>query len=172
MGYRDNLYDFVLVLHLIAVIVGFGTVFLNGIYGSRAQQAGGPQGYAISAAVHQVGKVAEYFIYTVPVFGIILILLSDDVIKFSELWVSLSFLLYIVGIGLSHGVLIPTEKKMLRLQEELLAGGGAPGAGGPPPQVAELEASGKKMAAVSTVLNLLVVVVIFLMVFKPGSELL
>lgn len=173
MGYRENLYNLVLVLHLLCAIVGFGSVFLNGMYAAKAKAAGGREGFAIGMANHAVGKVAEYLIYGVFVFGLILVFLSDtdgvQVIPWSDMWLSLSMLLYIVGIGLSHGVLIPSEKKALRLQEEMLDGGG-PSAGGPPPQVAELEQLGKKMAMTGMILNVLMVVVVVLMVFKPGAE--
>ena len=174
MGYRENLYNLVLVLHLLCVIVGFGSVVLNGVYASKAKAAGGREGYAIGSANFAVGKIAEYLIYGVFVFGLILVFLSDtdgvQVIPWSDMWLNISMLLYIVGIGLSHGVMIPSEKKALRLQEEMIAGGGGPSAGGPPPQVAELEQLGKKMAMTGMVLNLLMVVVVVLMVFKPGAE--
>lgn len=175
MGYRENLYNLVLVLHILCAIVGFGTVFLNGMYAAKAKAAGGREAYAIGSANFAAGKVAEYFIYGVFVFGLLMVFLSDtdgvQVIPWSDMWLSLSMLLYIVGIGLSHAVLIPSEKKALRLEEEMLAGSGGPAAGGgPPPQVAELEQLGKKMALTGTVLNVLVVVVLVLMVFKPGAE--
>lgn len=173
MGYRENLYNLVLVLHLISVVVGFGTVFLNGLYGAQAKANQGPTGLAMTRATHKVSHVAEYFIYAVFVFGIILVILSDDVIPFSDMWVSLSMLLYIVGIGLSHGLLNPAIKNMIALQDELVSVGPPPAgatAGGPPPQVGQLEDLGKRVALVSTILNLIVIVVIFLMVFKPGAE--
>ena len=175
MGYRENLYDFVLVLHILAVVIGFGAVFLNGIYGSEARSNQGPVGLGISRAVFKVAGVAQWFIYAVFVLGIILIIISDDVIGFDELWVTLSMTLYIVGMGLSHGLLRPAVKKMLVIQEELVSRGGPPpgaGAAGPPPEVAELEGLGKRVGMTSMVLNLLVVVITFLMVFKPGSDLL
>ena len=175
MGYRENLYDLVLVLHLLCAIAGFGSVVLNGVYAAKAKAAGGREGYAISSANHAVGKIGEYLIYGVFVFGLILVFLSEtdgvQVIPWSDMWLSLSMLLYIVGIGLSHGVMIPSEKKALRLQEEMISGTGGPaGGGGPPPQAAELEQLGKKMAMTGMILNLILVVIVVLMVFKPGAE--
>jgi hypothetical protein len=177
MGYRDTLYDVVLVLHLLAVVVGFGTVFLNGVYGGEAKAAGGGAGLAISRATFKTAEIAQYFIYAVFVFGILLVVLSKtgdlQVIPWSDPWLSASMLLYFVGLGLSHGALRPAVKKMLGLQEELAAGGGPPpgaAAGGPPPQVAEMEQLGKRVALVSGILNVLIVVMLVLMVFKPGAE--
>ena len=177
MGYDGTLYNIVLVLHLLSAIIGFGSVFLNGIYGSQAKANKGPGGLAISRAVGKVGDVASYFIYAVFVFGLLLVFLSKSngiqSIPWSDPWLSASMLLYFVGLGLSHGVLRPATKKMLALQEEMVAGGppaGGPPAGGPPPQVAEMEQLGQRVAIVSGVLNVLLVVLVALMVFKPGAE--
>lgn len=172
MGYRENLYDLVLVLHLIAVIVGFGTFFLNGVYGAQAKANQGPAGLAITRATQKVAEIADYFVYAVFVTGILLVILSDEVIPFSDPWVSLSMLLYIVGVALSHAALRPAVKRMITLQDELVAAGPPPAgaAGGPPPQVGEIEDLGKRVALIGAVLHVVVVVVIFLMVFKPGAE--
>lgn len=171
MGVNSGIYKFVLVLHLMTAIVGFGSVFLFGVFGSKAQARGGREGVAVAEVTVEVGKHwSEWFIYAVPIFGILLVLVSDDVYKFSQAWISLSFLLYLVGIGLSHAVHFPNLHRMNELARQLVAGvppdGG--GTGGPPPQVAELEARGKKAAAVGGILNLLVVAIVFLMVWKPG----
>jgi hypothetical protein len=76
------------------------------------------------------------------VFGFLLVLTSDDVIEFSQTWVWLAMALYIVGLGVSHGVLRPAVKHMGVLMRELVDAG-PPTAGaaptGPPPQAVELE---------------------------------
>lgn len=171
MGRGSTGYDTLLVLHILTVIVGFGTVALNGLRGAEAKKRPGPGGLAIGESNHTVGNVAEKFIYAVPVLGIGLVFMSDDVWTFGQTWVWLSLLLYVIGIGLSHSVMIPSEKRMNVLAAELVAAGPPPAgaaAGGPPPQVVEMEGLEKRLAAVGTVLNLLVVVVVALMVFKPG----
>jgi hypothetical protein len=94
----------------------------------------------------------------VPVLGILLILMSDDAIKFSAMWVSLSFLLYIVLMGLATGIQVPTIRKMVAMRA------GAEGAAS-----MEVQAMGKKVATVSAVVNVLWVVILILMVFKPGQ---
>ncbi|HEX4978983.1 MAG TPA: DUF2269 family protein [Acidimicrobiales bacterium] len=169
MGYRDNLYDLVLVLHLLAVVVGFGPFFLGtAIYG-RAAEGGGPAGLAIGRATMKLTAVSDLFIYAVFVTGILLVILSDDVIPFSDMWISISMLLYFAGIAVSHAMLRPAGKRMLALQEEL-AGAGPPAGGGRPRQVDEIEAAGKRLAMAGMIENLIVVAIVFLMVFKPGAE--
>ena len=171
MGIGSTGYKIVLVLHLLSVVVGFGTVMLNGIRGAEAKKRPGPGGLAIGESGFKVNSVAEKFIYLVPIFGIGLIFMSDDVWSFGQTWVWLALLLYVIGISVSHAVLIPAEKRMNVLAAELVAMGpppeGAP-AGGPPPQVVEMGALEKKLAASGGLLNVLVVIVVALMVFKPG----
>jgi len=168
-GAGSGLYKLLLVLHILAAIVGFGSVFLAGVFATKAQAKGGREGLAVNEVLVDVAEHwSEWFIYAVPLLGIGLILASEDTFKFSQAWISISFLLYFVGIGLAHGVHFPNLRRMNALGAELAASGPAAGGSGPPPQVAELEARGKKAAAVGGILNLLVVVILFLMVWKPG----
>jgi hypothetical protein len=169
-GVGDDTYNLVLVLHLLSVIIGFGTVFLAGVYGAKAKARKGREGLAIAEAAYDVNaKVAEWFIYAVPITGIILILVSDDTWKFSQLWISLSFLAYIVALGIVHGAHLPNIRRMNVLMGEMVSGAAAGSSGtGPPPQVDELERRGQRAALLGGILNLLVVVVVVLMVFKPG----
>src|SRR3954468_2437053 len=171
MGITSTAYKIVLLLHILCAIVGFGTVFLNGLYGAQAKRRPGPGGLAIQEANLFVSKIAEYFIYAVFILGIGLVSMSDDAWKFSQTWIWLAMLLYIVGIGVSHGVLFPNAKKMRDLSAELVAAGPPP-AGAPPgpsPQVAEMERRGKTLGAASTFLHLLLVAILVLMIWKPGA---
>jgi hypothetical protein len=75
--------------------------------------------------------------------------------------------IYLVAIGLSHGVLMPAAKRMGVLMHEMAAG--PPPVGGPPPQAAEMAAIGQKLGVVGPILDLAMIAVLFLMVFKPGG---
>ena len=165
MGLDGDLYKAVLVLHIVAAIVGFGAVFLNGVYAAQSKKRPGPEGRAVLEANLAVTDIAEKLIYAVPVLGIVLVLISDDAWSFSDTWIWLSIVLYVVGIGVSHAVLLPGGKKIHALLLEMEAG--PPPAGGPPPQVAAVEAIGKRQAAAGGFLNILLVVLVGLMVFKP-----
>lgn len=175
---NGGFYKLCLVLHILCAIVGFGAVFLNGIYGQqmkvRMQSGRGAEAIGIFEANLAVSKIGEYFIYAVFIFGFALLGLSNSVWGFSQTWIWLSIVLYVVGIGLSHGVLMPTVKRMGVLMREMLAGpppNGSvpePTAGGPPPQAVEMEALGKKLGVVGPVLNLILITILFLMVWKPG----
>lgn len=158
-----------LFLHIFSAIVGFGTVFLNGLYGQQAKRRQGPGGLAIAEATESVAKVASFFIYGVFVFGILLVVEADHV-SFSDGWLSASMGLYIVAIGLSHGLLLPNVKKMnARMAELVDAGPPGEGAAGPPPQVAEIERRGRTVGIAGGALNVMTVVILYLMIWKPGG---
>ena len=170
-AYRDDFYNLVLVLHILCAIVGFGAVFLNGVYGqqmkTRMQSGKISEAIGIFEANLFVSRIGEYFIYAVFLLGLAVLGLSDSVFKFSQTWMWLSIVIYIVAIGLSHGVLMPAVKRMGVLMHEMAAG--PPPVGGPPPQAAEMASIGQKLGVVGPILDLSMIAVLFLMVFKPGG---
>ena len=172
MGVDSGIYKLLLVLHFLAIIVGFGPTVLAGVFGAKAKARRGPEGQAIAEATFEVVKDwAQMAIYAVPVFGILLVLVSDDAWQFSDAWISFSFLLYFVSLGVVHGAHLPNIRRMNALMAELNAGmppAGGP-TGGPSPQVAELEERGKRAAITGAFLNLILVIIIVLMVWKPGA---
>lgn len=159
MGVGSNLYDLVLVLHIMAAIIGFGGTFIAGFYGAESAKLQGREGLAVAETTVKVTSLAPTMaVYTVPVLGILLILLSDDVWQFSDAWISLSFLLYIVALVLVITVQVPNVKRMIALRK------GEEGV-----QTAEVERRARTAAVVGGILNLLWIAILFLMVFKPGT---
>lgn len=152
MGIGSGAYKLVLFLHILSVVIGIGGVMLNGVYAAKAQKAGGQMAGAIMQANFDVTMVAEKFIYAIPIFGIALIGMSDDVWSFGQTWIWLSIVLYVIALGISHAVMIPSGKKMLA------------GPSGPE----EAAALGKKLATGGMTLDLLAVALIALMIWKPG----
>ena len=148
-------YELLLVIHLITVVVGIGGVVLNGVYGAQAKQAGPNGGNAIARANYAVSGIAEYFIYAIPVTGVLMVLDDDYPWDFSDTWVWLSIVLYVVAVGNSHMNLKPGARRMIELTQ------------GPP--TPEVETVGKRLAVAGTINDLLAVALIVLMVWKPGS---
>lgn len=158
MGVDSDLYQLVLVLHILAVIIGFGGMFIAGFYGAESAKRPGAEGMAVADTTMKVTSlVPTMAVYTVPILGILLILLSDDLWQFSDAWVSASFLLYIVLIALAVAVHVPNLRKMIALRS------GAEGV-----QTTEVEKRARTAAILGGVINLLWVAILFLMVFKPG----
>jgi Predicted integral membrane protein (DUF2269) len=164
-GGFSGTFKVLLLLHILSAIVGIGGVLLNGLYAAQAQKRPGPPGRAISEANFAVSTVAEKAIYLVPVFGILLVLASDGVYKFSNTFVWLSLVLFIAALGVSHSVLIPGHKKINALLLEMEQG--PPPVGGPPPQVVQIQALGKRQAAAGMALNVVLTVILALMIWQP-----
>ena len=155
-GPGTTVYRLFLYLHIATAIVGFGGVTLNGLYASKALRRRGAEGAAVSEVNFEVSHVAEFAIYAVFVFGLIVGILGNNKgFKFSDAWLSIAMLLYFVAIGVSHGVLIPTHKKL----NAALRGG----------DESAIEALYKRAGAAGGALNLILAVILFLMVFKPGG---
>lgn len=123
MGITSTAYKIVLLLHILCAIVGFGAVFLNGLYGREAKRRPGPGGLAISEANLFVSGIAEYFIYAVFILGLGLVGLSDKTWKFDQTWIWLAVVLYIVGIGVSHGIVFPNARRLKDLAAEMVGRG-------------------------------------------------
>jgi hypothetical protein len=170
----DPLYEFVLWLHILTVIVGFGSTFVWPFLAAKARSLGDPQvGYYTSQMSIEGGKVLTTpFIYGAGATGVLLLVFgatNDPAYwEFSDAWISIAFLLYFAGIGISLFLHGPNLKAMLGLQEQM-ATGGASSAGGPPPQLAELQERGKKAGMYGGILHLIFVLILLDMVFKPGS---
>jgi uncharacterized membrane protein len=162
---NSGLYKTLLVLHILCAIVGLGSVMLNGIYASQAARRQGSARRAVSESNFFVSSIGEYFIYAIPVFGILLVLASDKAWKFSQTWVWLSLVIYVVAIGISHSILIPGHKRLNSLFAEMEDGAAA---APDSRQAVEVDAIGKRMAAAGAILDVTVVVFLILMIWKPG----
>jgi hypothetical protein len=88
--------------------------------------------------------------------------MSDDAFKFSQAWIWISILLYIVALGIAHGVMMPSGKRMLVIGAALGSGQGGQA------EIAEAGVLQKKLATGGMTLDLLVVALIALMIWKPG----
>ena len=177
MGISGTAYKLFFLGHIVCAIVGFGGVVLNGLYGYLAKQRTGTDGLAIVEANDAVSELCAKFIYAVPVFGFGMVFLSDGVWSFHQTWLWLALAIYVGALGLSHGVMKPTVKRMITLMKEMVRQPVGPDGqpivpdaapAGPPPQAAEMATLGQRAAATGAVLNGALVVVLILMIWKPG----
>src|SRR4051794_25627257 len=67
---RATFYNVVLVAHILCAIIGFGSVYLNALYGNEIRKRRGLEGIAVYEANFKVSHVGQYFIYGVFVLGI------------------------------------------------------------------------------------------------------
>jgi hypothetical protein len=163
---RDGVYDFVLLLHIVAVVVGFGAVALSGIYAAQAKARTGLAALAVVEVNSFVGwRIAQWFIYAVPILGFALLGLSDGAFGFGDLWIWLSIVLYLVGLAISHMVLRTADREF----RSVLARSSETVPNVSVADVPQLVALDRRIAAASGALNLLVLVVLILMIWKPGN---
>ena len=165
MDTGSGLYQAVLVLHITAVIFGFGPLVLGGLYDTQSSKRSRAHAAAVGEVQFAVVKVAEKIVYLVFIFGVILVA-ADGGAEFKDLWVSLSMLSYIVAIGISHGMLIPNERRLNVLRRELADLDGEQ-MDGPPEQAVELADRTRRSAVIGTVLDLVLVFIVYLMVVQP-----
>jgi uncharacterized membrane protein len=166
MGVTSFAYKLVLLLHILSAIIGFGGVLLNGVYAARAKKRPPAEALAVVEANAWVSiRVAEIFIYLTAVFGLGLLGLSDKVWKFSQTWVWLALVVYVVALGISHGLLMPRVKKLIALMRAVA---GSPASAGPPPEAAEAARLEPQIGGISVLLDVALVAILVLMIWKPG----
>lgn len=176
MGVTSFAYKLFFLLHLATIIIGFGSTFVFSMLGGKAKRLGPTepkQAYAISHAAYETGKVlASPFIYAAGAFGLVLVVLSDSVWKFSQTWISAAFVLFIAAALIAIFLHNPNLKAMDELSRKLADGDVKPNpGGGPPKEVAELEERGGKAGMYGGVLHLMWLLLMIDMIWKPGMQL-
>ena len=153
MIWGDGAYKVFLALHLIAVIVGFGPWFLNGLIPARAASAEPGEARALSAANLQVSTVSQYAIYAVIIFGAATLgAAHKHTIDFGDAFVFVSIIIWVAIVGVLHGLILPSQRKL------------AEGTG-------DRAALTQRQSLGAALLNLLVLVAVVLMVWEPGGHL-
>jgi uncharacterized membrane protein len=162
-GTNTGIYKLLLVLHILSAIVGLGAVMLNGLYAAQGARRPGEPGRAVLEANLAVSTIAEYVIFAIPVFGLLLVWFSGGAWKLSQTWVWLALLLYVIAIGISHAVLFPSAR---RINELLIAAERQPQSDAV--AVAEVQRLGARQAVAGAIADLIVVAILTLMIWKPG----
>ncbi len=149
-----------LFLHVIGAIIAFGPTFSTfPVIGAMAGKE--PQHANFAARVN--GRIFQVRVLPLAIFqgvtGLVLIFLTG-INPFSQLWLGLGIVLYLIAISYALLVQAPTGRRIA----ELTATPPPPGASGPPP---ELMAAVKRSRQGSMALQLLLVVIVILMVTKP-----
>jgi HAMP domain-containing protein len=159
-------YRVLYLLHILLIIVGFGTSFAYPALASRARQLPPAEGHAIGHASLAISKgLTTYPIWAAGAVGIILVAVSESW-EFSQAWVSIAFVLFFGAVLFAWFVHMPNLRKLDALQEEVLAG--PPSQGAPPPQIAEIQERGKRAGMYGGLLHLAFLLLVIDMIWKPG----
>ena len=148
-AYRDTGYNIILLVHIVAVVVAFAPAAINPLLERHFVRNGGDAALQTWAgfARDYTKKLSLGSIVLLLVTGVLMILLSDEVIEFSDVWISLSFLVWFAIAGVVSALILKGER--------LVASGDMKGR--------ELLAKGGPIA------TLLFLVMLYLMIFKPGA---
>jgi hypothetical protein len=164
-GITSGPYRVVLLLHIFCAIVGLGGVTLNGVYAVASRKMIGHGATAVVRANAKATKIAEVFIYLVPILGFALIGMSERAWRFGQTWIWLATVLYAAALVISLGALLPTARKYEHLVTQIESAGEAP----TPIVEATLDRMLKTQAGLGGSLHVLLVVILGLMIWKPGA---
>jgi uncharacterized membrane protein len=148
-AYRDTGYNIILLVHIVAVVVAFAPAAINPLLERHFARNGGDTAIQTWAGFSRdyTKKISLSALVLLLVTGILMIVLSDDLIGFSDLWISLSFLVWFAIAGVVSALILKGKR--------LMAAGDMKGR--------ELVAKGGPIATV------LLLVMLYLMIFKPGA---
>ena len=154
------MFQVLLALHILAAVVFVGNIITAAFWKTRADRSGNLETIAITAR----SLLQADYIFTAP--GIVVLLITGiwmvglrDWAGFQEPWLGGSLVLLIITGIIWLAVLLPQQRRMVRLAQE----GAAAGALSP-----DYRKAGKIWSMFGGVATLLPVLILFLMVFKPG----
>jgi hypothetical protein len=156
-------FKILLLLHLLCVIGGFGYLGYGGVTMAAGRKRGAQLGTL--EVTLQVSLLAELLVYGVVIFGIGAVGSSSGHFKFSQTWVWLAVVLFVVEIGLLHGVIKKSQREYAATAKHLASLGPTAER---PPEVDRIAALERRMSAGWGAFNIIAVAVVVLMVFKPG----
>lgn len=144
---HSGVYELLLILHLVSVVVAFSPAIVHALTGSRLLK----QDEAASRPFFRVAAGNERMVYLpalllVGLLGFALVGMSDGAIEFSDPWVSVSALLWLIIGGLVGALIVPGERALADGDRSVES----------------------KVALAGGIVTVLFVIVVFLMVVKPG----
>ncbi len=149
-----------LALHILAAVVFVGNIITAAFWKTRADRSGNLETIAITAR----SLLQADYVFTAP--GIVVLLATgiwmvglSDWARFQEPWLGGSFVLLIITGVIWLAVLLPQQRRMVRLAQE----GADAGVLGP-----EYRRAGRIWSMFGGIATLLPILILFLMVFKPG----
>jgi uncharacterized membrane protein len=155
------LFPYLLFLHVLGAIAGFGPSFVFPIVGAMGGAEREHGNFAIRVSQSIAGRLVYPIGITLPITGALLILVSGrDLSARDNWWLGIAIVLYVIAYGYSFFVQRKTVERII----EMTSAPPPPGATGPPP---ELMTNVKRVQRGGMLLTVLLLAIIFLMVLKP-----
>jgi len=155
-------FPYLLFLHIVGAIAGFGPSFTFPIIGAMGGAAREHGNFATRVSETISGRLIYPIGITLPITGALMILvLGLDLTAKSNWWLDVAIVLYVIAYGFSFF----SQRKTVERVIELTSAPPPPGASGPPPELPGLI---KRIQRGGMMLTVLLLSIIFLMVVKPG----
>lgn len=140
-------YRFFFVLHILAIITAFAPAFVFPVMTARLRRVDQTMGPEIGRVIRDNwNRIHGPALVLAGLFGIFMVLLSDEAFEFSQSWVSIAFVLWFIMLGVVFGLLPWNERK-----------------------AAEGNAGAEQRSAMfNGMLHLLLLLMVIDMVWKPG----
>ena len=145
---RDTGYNIVLFIHVVTVIVAMAGAIAHPMLFALEEKRADGDVVALAARIETPSRIYSISYALTGLIGFGLISMGDW--SWGATWIWLSIVLWVVSLGLLHGLMIPAEKAV--------AGGDA--------------AAMARVKQIGPPLTLLIFAVVFLMTVKPGSDIL
>jgi len=147
-GIDSGIYRVVLLLHIVSIVAAFAPAFAHPLLGAQsARMAPAARDQVRGFLAANSKRVYAPALIAAGVFGLLLVVASDESWEFSEGWVSMSFLVWFAMNGVLHAFLLPAERK--------LATGDT--------------AAESRVQLGGMILSVLFLVMLVLMIWKPGA---
>lgn len=154
-------YDVVVFFHILAVVVAFGPTFAYGMFFAIAAKhdlrAMPTIGRAVIAWDSTVGTAAQVVILLAGVYA------TADVWEFSDFFVSWGIVAVLVVLGVTHGFMLPTSRRVVAIADRDIAAAGS----GEVTFSDEFNRLTGRLNLVGALLGLLVALTIYVMTAKP-----
>ena len=160
------LFQVLLLLHITCAVGGFGALVYRGLALDLARRRGPAPTAGVLDVYGQISGIAEVLVYGVVVFGVAALAASNHSSVFHRPWLPVAIGVYVVMLGVLHGMVRPAEK---RYKELLLDLAQSPSVAPPnrPPELAQLDRLSRRIGGGMGLFNVLLLAALYLMVFKP-----
>ena len=156
------LFPYLLFLHILGAIAGFGPSFAFPIVGAMGGKEREHGNFATRVSEAISGRLVYPIGITLPITGALIILVRGiDLSSRAYWWLGIAIVLYIIAYGYSFF----SQRKTVERLIEITSGPPPAGATGPPPELPGLV---QRIQRGGMLLTALLLAIIFLMVVKPG----
>jgi hypothetical protein len=159
-------YQVLVFLHILCAVGGFGVLIYRSFVIDMARRRGDAAVAGALYAYGQVSTVAEALVYGAGAFGLAAAGVGSAGVSLSDAWIQAGIGVYVVMVGVLHGLVRPAEKRYRAALVELAA---TPPVAPParPPQLVEMDGLSRRIGVGSAAFNILLIGALYLMVFKP-----